>query len=164
MKIFFSDTPSGVQEKSIPPWIIWSQCVCFFILYAVWGYPNTNFLTDLLIIIGALFSIYIFYLNHYLFKAKRLLPIWLMIMLIVWIIFHLFFLSNNFNLQLREFESIWKRVIIVTIFGLGFGVSIAQFQSLPRCLIIIYVGMTFPGLIYIFKYILRFYAIHYNLL
>ncbi|WP_114661812.1 O-antigen ligase family protein [Polynucleobacter necessarius] len=154
---------SSAPGRVIPSWVIWAQSIFFSILYAVWGYPNTIFFTDSLIIIGAILSVYSLYLNRYLLKTSWPLPFWFLVAMIMWMIFHLFFLSDNFPRQFRELESIWKRVTIVMIYGLGFGLGISRFKSVSKCIILIYFGMIGPGLIYIFKYILGLYATQHNL-
>lgn len=153
-----------MQARDIPSWLVWTQCICFFFLYSIWYYPGTNFLSDLLIIIGALLSVYSIYSNLSYLKTKESVPFWLLVILLMWIIFHLVFLSNNFSQQLRELVSIWKRVFIVMVYGLGFGIGIAKFRSPFKCLILIYAGMMAPGLIYLFKFFLGAYAAKYALI
>jgi hypothetical protein len=46
--------------------------------------------------------------------------------LFIWASFHLFFLSNNFALQLLDYKRIWKFATIAGIFALGFGISLAN--------------------------------------
>jgi hypothetical protein len=162
MKIFSRQFTSEDQVRDIPTWVVWTQCFCFFVLYSIWYYPSTNFLSDTLIIIGALLSLYILSLNISFFKSKESIPFWLLVILFIWVIFHLVFLSNHFSQQLRELESIWKRVLIAMVYGLGFGIGIVNFKSPSKCLILIYAGMIAPGLIYLFKFILGYYADHYS--
>jgi hypothetical protein len=141
--------------KVIPAWIIWTQCVCFAILYSIWNYPLTNFLGDLCMIIGALLSVYILYINRSFFKTKQAIPFWLLICLLVWIVFHLVFLSNNYPLQLRELTSIWKRVVIAIIFALGFGMALVSSPSKKGYWVLFYLGMLMPALIFLAKYFLN---------
>jgi hypothetical protein len=154
---------SKMQARDIPSWVVWAQCICFFFLYSIWYYPGTNFLSDLLIIIGALLGIYSISINLGLFKTKEAAPFWLLVILLIWIIFHLLFLSNNFSQQLRELESIWKRVFIVMVYGLGFGIGLSRYKENSKCLVLMYLGMIVPGLIYFFKYFLRAYAARHAL-
>jgi hypothetical protein len=139
-------------EKRIPSWIVWTQCACFAVLYAIWNYPLTNFLSDLCMIVGALLSTYILYINRGFFKTKQSIPFWLLILLLVWIVFHLLFLSNSFSLQLRELTSIWKRVSIAIIFALGLGIALMNTRPRMGYWTLFYFGMIMPMIIYFFKY------------
>ena len=146
------DLSSHHLKKTIPSWIVWIQCICFAVLYAIWSYPLTNFLSDLCMIVGALLSVYILYINRDFFRTKQAMPFWLLVLLLIWVVFHLLFLSNNFPLQLRELTNIWKRVVIAIIFGLGFGMAISSSQSKSRTWLICYVGMLMTALIFLGKY------------
>jgi hypothetical protein len=158
-----SDLISENSIKTIPLWIVLVQCSCFAVLYSIWNYPLTNFLSDLCMVIGALLSVYILYIYRSFFKSREAIPFWLLIILLGWIVFHLLFLSNDFPLQLRELSAIWKRVVIAIIFALGFGIALVN--SLPQkgFLILFYSGMLMPTLIFFGKYILNSLASQYNL-
>ena len=148
--------------KVIPAWIIWTQCSCFAVLYAIWNYPHTNFVSDTCMIIGASLSIYILYLNRSFFKTQQAIPFWLLVALLVWIILHLLFFSNNFSLQLRELTSIWKRVVIAMIFALGFGMALSSAYPKRGYWILFYIGMMMPALIFLARYWLNLSAPHYG--
>jgi hypothetical protein len=148
--------------KTIPAWIIWTQCICFAVLYAIWNYPLTNFVSDTCMVIGALLSIYILYLNRSFFKTQQAIPFWLLMTLLAWIILHLLFFSNNFSLQLRELTSIWKRVVIAILFALGFGMALASTKPKKGYWAIFYVGMMLPTLIFLAKYWLNLSAPQYG--
>jgi hypothetical protein len=152
----------GNSKKTIPLWIVWTQCACFAVLYSIWNYPLTNFLSDLCLVIGALLSVYILYLHRSFFKAKEAIPFWLLIILLGWIVFHLLFLSNNFPLQLRELTSIWKRVVIAIIFALGFGIALVNSAPKKGFWVLFYLGMQLPALIFLGKYMLNSFALQYG--
>jgi hypothetical protein len=157
------DLSNQNQEKSIPSWIVWTQCICFAILYSIWNYPLTNFLSDLCMVIGASLSVYVLFLNRSFFRTSKALPFWLLMTLFAWLVFHLLFLSNNFPLQLRELTNIWKRAFIAIIFALGFGMALTKGQSKKGQWIIFYAGMVMPALIYLAKYFLNLNAAKYGL-
>ena len=148
--------------KAIPAWIIWTQCICFAVLYALWNYPLTNFVSDTCMVIGALLSIYILYLNRSFFKTQHAIPFWLLMALLVWIVLHLLFFANNFPLQLRELTSIWKRVAIAILFALGFGMALSSTQVKKGYWALFYMGMTMPALIFLAKYWLNLSAPQYG--
>ena len=150
------------KTKTIPGWIIWTQCTCFAVLYAIWNYPLTNFVSDACMVIGASLSIYILYLNRSFFKTQQAIPFWLLVILIAWIVLHLLFFANNFPLQFRELTSIWKRVVIAILFGLGFGIALTSAQPKKGYWAIFYIGMMMPALIFLAKYWLNLFAPHYG--
>lgn len=151
------------NSRSIPSWIILVQCICFAVMYSIWNHPQTNFLSDACMTIGALLSSYVIYVNHRFFKTKDSIPLWLLVILLAWIIFHLQFLSNDYELQLRELKSIWKRVVIVSIFALGFGMALSKAKTSFIYWIIFYCGMLMPSIIFLLKYSLSVYASHWTL-
>lgn len=140
------------------------QCCCFAILFPIWNIPHTNFLTDTCLIIGALLSIYLLNINRGFFRSREALPLWLTLLLFTWVLFHLLFLFNNYELQERELYSIWKRVILAFIFAIGFGISISQSLSKKRDWIIIYASLCGPTFIYLIKLTLSIIAENSNIL
>lgn len=163
MVIHSTSTPQNLADfqpkiSNIPSWIIWVQCVCFALMYSIWTHPQTNFLSDLCMSIGALLSIYILYIHREFFRTRQALPFWILITLFAWVIFHLLFLSNNYELQFHELTSIWKRVAIAIIFALGFGIALSHTKPSPGQWAVIYAGMLMPACIFLFKYILGLYA------
>jgi hypothetical protein len=148
--------------KTIAPWIIWTQCTCFAVLYAIWNYPHTNFVSDTCMVIGASLSIYILYLKRSFFKTQQAIPFWLLVALLVWIVLHLLLFANNFPLQLGELTSIWKRVVIAMIFALGFGMALSSAHPKRGYWILFYIGMMMPALIFLARYWLNLSAPHYG--
>jgi hypothetical protein len=148
--------------KVIPAWIVWTQCVCFAVLFAIWYYPRTNFLSDLCMIIGALLSVYVLFVNRSFFKTKQSIPFWLLVLLLIWLVFHLLFLSNNLPLQFREFTSIWKRAVIGIVFALGFGMALASTKTKNGIWVLFYLGVIMPTLIFLTKYLIRMFASRYG--
>jgi len=100
-------------------WLVLVQCLCFSVLYAVWVLPGTIALRNICLGLGALLSVYPIYQARHFFFKREAIPIWLLIGLFIWAIFHLLVLSQNPVLQYEEFISIWKRAILSAIFALG---------------------------------------------
>ena len=143
----------------IPNWIIWVQCFCFFILYAIWGLPATILVRHICLIIGATLSLLIIYRYRHQFFKRQAIPIWLILALFAWMTFHLLFLAGDFSTQLKEYTSIWKRTFIGSVFALGFGVALSKSLSFKRQSLFwafIFLGLLAPVLIYIFKYAFTF--------
>jgi len=146
-----------ILKKHIPSWVIYLQLIIFIILYAVWVLPETIFIRNICLSLGALISIYEIAIFRKDICSKNRTPIWLILMLFAWVTFHLFFLSQNFDIQYHEYTSIWKRVGLGAIFALGFGLAIGS-QGKNIYLILILFGLFSPTLIYIIKYFLTLYG------
>ena len=141
-------------KNSISTRLLSIQCVCFAIFYSTLNYPQTNFLSDLGMIIGATSGVYTLIKYKNFFITKEAAPFWITMLLIFWMIIHLIFLSNDFELQLNELSKIWKRVIIVVLFGLSFGIGLVNSTSKIKYFWIFYVGISMPPVIFILKHFL----------
>jgi hypothetical protein len=131
--------------------------------------PKTIFLRNTCLGIGAALSLFVIYYYRKAFLNKVALPIYLLIALFGWLIFHLVFLSNDYPAQYRELTSVWKNCVIAIIFGLGFGISLSSLMghfftgSNPQkknskiskvVWSLIWLGLLAPELIFIVKWIL----------
>jgi len=154
-----------MQEKKvnrvsvkIPSWVILAQCIAFVILYAIWAQPETILIRHVCLILGALFGVYEIFQFRHSFLTKAALPAWLILALFVWMTFHLFFLSNDFNLQLTEYMGIWKRTAIGFIFAMGLGLALGN-KTEKYYWWIIFCGLLAPSLIYLAKYCITYYGV-----
>jgi hypothetical protein len=140
----------------IPDWMLWIQMGCFSTLYAIWLLPETILVRHIYLIAGALIGLYEIYVYRGLVLRKRAISLWLIVGLFVWATFHLFFLSQDFSAQFGEYISIWKRTIIGAIFAVGFGVALADLNRhrQDQYLVLMYLGLVSPALIYLIKYLL----------
>jgi hypothetical protein len=132
------------------------QLILFTILYSIWILPETIYLRHVCLGIGAVLGLYEIIHFRALLTKKSAIPVWLLLGLFAWAIFHLFFLSTNVDLQLYELKTIWKRTALGTIFALGLGLALAQVgpQKRKEYWYLLYLGLIAPSLIYILKYIL----------
>ncbi|WP_215352406.1 O-antigen ligase family protein [Polynucleobacter sp. MWH-P3-07-1] len=139
--------------------LLLAQAILFAILFAIWALPKTIFMRNLCLGMGAFIGLYQIYACRTFLANKKITPLYLIIALFFWAIFHLLFLSNNFTLQWGEFQSIWKRSLIGVIFAVGFGLSIpaASFKVRQWLWPIFYLGLLLPTLIYILKFGLLYY-------
>lgn len=154
----------NVQPRVIPQWMIWAQCVCFSVLYAIWALPETILIRHICLITGALLSIWVIYQYRHHFLSRQAIPVWLIVGLFIWATFHLFFLSHDFAVQQEEYTSIWKRSAIGAVFGVGFGLAISSSNFKKNVagkylLAFMYAGLLAPALIYLIKFILTGYSI-----
>jgi hypothetical protein len=147
-------------SRSVPNGIVWAQCVCFSVLYAIWALPETILIRHICLIAGALLSIWVLFQYRRAFLRKNAIPTWLIAALFVWATFHLFFLSGDFALQYAEYTSIWKRTALGAIFALGFGVVLVNNRLNEKNQILLwalmFTGLLAPTLIYIIKFILTY--------
>ena len=146
----------AVKNSSLtnPLWITALQCSLFAALFGVWVLPETILVRHVCLILGAILSLPVVYSNRHLFFSIKAIPIWLVIGLVIWAGFHLLFLSQDYAMQLIEYQSIWKRTAIGFIFALGLGISLAsQMYSKKSKLYwwIIYFGFCLPLVIYYIK-------------
>jgi hypothetical protein len=157
------------HQPTIPAWVVVVQSVCFAILYAVWMLPKTIFLRNTCLGIGAALSLFVIFRYRKAFLSKFALPAYLLIALFAWLIFHLLFLSNDYEAQYRELTSVWKNCAIAIIFALGFGISLSSLVSNPVAdsnipkanskisqivWVLIWLGLIAPELIFIIKWVL----------
>ncbi len=143
------------NHLQIPDWIIWIQCIAFVVLYAVWGIPETMGLRNTALVTGALLSLYpIYQLRHYFFQINAI-AVWLVVVLFIWAVLHLFVFSQDYSLQLLEFRRIWRYAAIAVIFAIGLGLSLSSANTNQgRWWALIYFGLCSPLLIYLTKYFL----------
>lgn len=153
------------QYPQIPSTLIWAQCITFAMLYAVWMLYELLYFRRILLISGAVLALYPIYQYRRYFFQKRALPLWLMVSLFLWAIFHLFFLSQDYPAQLMELRRIWKYAGLGAVFALGLGLSLSSVStdnSHSRqknfYWMMIYFGLCLPVLIYLLKYILTTYG------
>jgi hypothetical protein len=153
------------QYPQIPSALIWVQCITFAMLYAVWMLYELMFFRRIALITGAVLALYPIYQYRTFFLQKRALPLWLMVGLFIWVLFHLFFLSQDYPAQLLELRRIWKYAGLGAVFALGLGLSLASVSSDESnsrqknfYWAIIYFGLCLPVLIYLLKYALTTYG------
>lgn len=100
--------------------------VLFALLWAIWIQPHTTALRHILLTIGSLLGLYVMAKNKDLLMSKSAVPIYLILALFAWITFHLFFLSSQYELQLKEYQTIWKRILWGLPFAVGLGIVLGQ--------------------------------------
>lgn len=141
----------------VPPWLIWTQCISFVVLYAVWILPEIVGFRNTALVLGALAGLYPIYQFRNQLLTKRAIPIWLIVALFAWAIFHLIFLSQDYALQFLELKRIWKYTGLAVIFAFGLGLSLTNAKS-QKYWYLIYFGLMTPLLIYLVKYFLTMYG------
>ena len=145
----------------------------FALLWAIWIQPHTIALRQIVLTLGSLLGLYVISKNLHLFKARLVMPIYLIGLLFAWITFHLFFLSNQYELQLAEYLTIWKRIAWAAPFAIGLGIVLGQSQyssssnkydahkellDHSRIFWIFYAGIVMPTAIYLVRSVLMMLA------
>lgn len=141
-------------------------CVLFAVLWGVWVLPNTVFIRHFCLIVGALLGLYIIWPRRALLLTKQAAPIWLIVFLLIWVTFHLFFISHDYGLQLEEYTKIWKKIAISVPFALGLGLAlgsqISSQKNTQKYWAIIYLGFLLPMVIYFIKWIVALFLPRYG--
>jgi uncharacterized protein YneF (UPF0154 family) len=132
---------------------MYTQVICFAVLYAIWILPNTILVRNVCLILGAAIGVYQIYYFRKQIKLSQALPIILLLALFGWMTLHLIFFSNNFAMQYEEYVSVWKRSFLALLFAFGFGLAILKSSPKVRqqTWIIFYLGLVMPTLIYLLK-------------
>ena len=81
------------QLKQVPHTLVLVLCVLFSVLYGVWLLPHTVFIRHSCLIIGSLLSLPIIFFNWRIFIQRRAIPILLILLLLVWVTIHLWFIA-----------------------------------------------------------------------
>lgn len=128
----------------------------FLCLYSIWALPGTILIRNICLIIGAIFGVFQLIKLRILFASRGIFAIYWLLFVFVWAGIHLILLSQDYGQQLREFESIWKRAALGTIFGIGLGLCISKRSLVCKkyIWIIFYISLGMPTIIYFIKYFL----------
>lgn len=152
--------PPKQQECAIPEFFVRVQCALFVILWTVTMLPNVLIVQNIALILGAIIGIYVITRCHKCFSFGRSIPLVMIALLFIWTTIHLCFLGQNYELQLVEYGSLWKRALLGSIFALGFGLSLIKTKE--NYWTIIFGGLCLPTGIYYFKYCARLAAVYFG--
>jgi hypothetical protein len=154
-----SSEPIGI--KPIPHMIVLVMCWLFVALWSVWILPDTVFIRHTAMIGGAVLTCYVIKENWRVLFQIRSLSFWLIVLLLLWVTIHLFFIGYDFDAQLNEYQQIWKKIALSSLFAAGLGIAIASQGNNPVRIAsyweIIYFALLMPILIYYGKWL----ATHY---
>jgi hypothetical protein len=120
----------------------WVLILMGSLLVGIWAVKDTIALRNILLVTGALGSIFFFYRNKRSEVFRRLNANWLPILCIgivfCWVVFHYFFLSISPEVQYHELVSNWLRCFLGSIFGLATGMALTRY---PRYLFLSWLGI-----------------------
>jgi hypothetical protein len=147
---------AATQIKPVQHNVVLGLCVLFSILYGVWLLPHTVFIRHACLIIGSLLSLPIIFFNWRIFIQRRAIPILLILLLLVWVTIHLWFVGIDFAMQYAEYTKIWKKIALSLPFAMGLGLGLmSNAADAAKAKIywrILFIGFLSPTLIYLFKY------------
>ena len=147
--------PSSTLRLSIT--VLWVQCACFIVLYASWILPETVAFRNTAMFLGAFLSVYVIYKERNIFGCVNALPVYLLLGLFAWALYHILFLSQNFDAQYLELRRIWKYGALGAVFALGFGISLRR-STKNTFFWLVYFGICTPVIIYFLKFFLTNFA------
>jgi hypothetical protein len=146
----------------------------FALLWAIWIQPHTIALRQILLTLGSLMGLYVMSQNLSLFKTRLAIPVYLIGLLFIWITLHLFFLSHQYELQMAEYFTIWKRIAWGAPFAIGLGIMLSDSSSKKRsyeepCLAryegawwIFFAGIVTPTFTYLARTLLMFLSVKFS--
>jgi hypothetical protein len=147
---------SVTHIKPMPHTLVLVLCVLFSILYGVWLLPHTVFIRHSCLVIGSLLSLPFIFFNWKIYIQRRAIPIALILLLLVWVSIHLWFIGVDYTMQYAEYTKIWKKIAISLPFALGLGIGLlSNSTDAAKTKIywrILFIGFLSPTLIYLFKY------------
>ena len=145
------------QAAQLPDWISTVMCIIFALLWGISMLPHTLFWRNTCYVAGACLGLYVIIKNMPLLRQKVAAPLWIILGLFAWVLFHYFFIGKNSAIGLEELLSIWKRAALGCIFAIGLGIAISS-TARKLSWTIIAVGLLTPVLIYFVKYFFTFIA------
>lgn len=149
-----SFAPNGITP--VPHALVLTLCWLAAILYGVWILPETVFIRHFCMVAGAIFSLYVIYPNRGLLLQKEAAPIWMIVLLMAWVTFHLFFIGQDFEKQWDEYTRIWKKIAVSTVFAIGLGIALisqaGNQKNTDHYWKIIFLGFLLPTIAYFIKY------------
>lgn len=119
------DSVGGI--KPLPTYVVTAMCWLFAILFGVWALPHTVFIRHTCMVLGSVLGLYVIgYLwrNNFLKIQAKMIPIFLILALFVWVTIHLLWIGKEPRLQWLEYTRSWKKIFVTFPFALGLGLAI----------------------------------------
>ncbi|MBT8587021.1 hypothetical protein G6675_01845 [Polynucleobacter paneuropaeus] len=149
------EAPPSVTRTQFPAWVSTAMSVIFSLLWVFTMLPHTLIMQNFCLVIGASLGFYIVASRWQLLCSKKAIPIWVVLLLFLWMGIHLLFIGTNLDLQKAEYLSLWKRAALGSVFALGFGLSVTQSRNNRNWKIVV-LGLLSPTFIYYLKYLATF--------
>lgn len=123
-----------------------------FFLLIIWVLPGTIAFRNIFLSLAALSGIGMIFFNWSLLNSFRtkLIPIYSIICLFLWVLIHYLFFSINPELELYEIKGLWLRALAGFIAALGFSIVFVRTPSARKYL---YIGIISVPLINVASYL-----------
>jgi hypothetical protein len=136
----------------------WAILILSSVLLGIWAVKETIALRNILLVGGALISIY--YIDQEFKRGDlkeqcdfwRVLPIFLLGLAFVWVLVHYLFFSIDSSRQLDELKSTWLRVFMATIVGLATGLAL---RNHANRLNLLWLGIFIAFIVLFYQYVPR---------
>lgn len=128
------------------------------LLIAIWPLPETMVVRNLILLTGLVSSVMVIYQVQEVFTSKLAWPIWILLTFFGWIVFHLLFLSRNFEEQFYDLWGDWLRSFVAACMGAALGAVLNDDSHIkdrydgPTREIILIAGLSGSLLIYLIRY------------
>lgn len=140
------------QDGTMPQWVSTAMVCIFALQWTFTMLPHTLVIRSICFAVGAILGFYIITKNYRLLFQKNAASIWLIFLLFTWMTIHLLFIGKNYELQIAEYLSLWKRAALGCIFAMGFGIAVAK-NNKSRDWWIVVLGLCSPPIVYFAKYV-----------
>lgn len=130
-----------------------------FALMFIWVLPNTIALRHALLGVGAIAGLFLIQGHWPIFNRlnPRLIPLYAILGLFIWVLVHYCFFSLNPSLELSEIKGLWMRTVAGFMMAIGFGITLSQFESLRKYF---YLGIFSVPAINLIAYLYDCYLLH----
>ena len=154
--------PSELHGDVIPEWIVKIQCAIFAVLWSITMLPNVLIFRNMALISGAIIGLYVVIKKRDDLMTRRAIPLVIIGALFVWVTLHLLLIGKNHEFQWAEYQSLWKRAFLGSIFALGLGLSLAGAKK--NYWAFIFAGICGPILIFYCKYLAKLFSLYFGFL
>jgi hypothetical protein len=106
--------------------------VCLLLL--IWVLPDTIALRNILLVLGGLCGLALIKENWNYFNSfsPRMLPLYLVLSLFIWVLIHYSFFSLNRQLEFSEIKSLWLRAFAGLLMAIGLALSLHKNADLRK--------------------------------
>ncbi|QWD60367.1 O-antigen ligase family protein [Polynucleobacter sp. MWH-UH35A] len=101
-------------------------------LLFIWVVPNTIALRHVFLVVGFLSAIGLIQYHWADFRSAgfKVIPLYCVFGLFLWVLIHYFFFSLNPALELSEIKGVWMRSLLGAVAAIGLGIAIVRYSSL----------------------------------
>jgi hypothetical protein len=145
-----------IRKKNQNDWLGISLIAISSVLLAIWAVKHTIALRNILLVLGAVLSLFYFVqlwrttdLKKYLVGSHGL-PLLLIFCSLLWVLVHYWLFSLFPKEQFDEIDSVWLRAFLALLLGLGTGLAL---QKYPLAIISLWIGILISFAVVFFQYI-----------